>query len=237
MANLGFLDVRKLKEEGDVKGLIAAAINVNAMWDVTDRAAEALGQIDDQSAAQQLITFLANNDRSVIKKAARALGKIGDKRAVQPLITLLNDEDDQVLNAAAEALRQIGDPQANDALAEFEDVIKGYQEDGQLARYRLAKTSLNNPLDLEVTTEKYCVYCKHLTDPNLRDSNYPKGVGDCLLQMKDASFDESCEKWRPNKKVRFWLSKGYMKHNREGWPKKPWYQVFDDGHDGEKGTH
>lgn len=42
--------------------------------------------------------------------------------------------------------------------------------------------------------------------------------------------------WEPNTKVRFWLSKGYMMHNIEGWPKKPWYEVFDDGPDGEKGT-
>ena len=52
--------------------------------------------------------------------------------------------------------------------------------------------------------------------------------------MNYPSFDESCEKWKPNKKVRFWLSKGYMEHNPEGWPRKPWYQVFDDGPDGEK---
>lgn len=105
--------------------------------------------------------------------------------------------------------------------------------------YKLTKTCLTNPLDLEVTTEKYCVYCKHLRDPNLRDPDYPKGVGECSNYSSPksvVSFDDSCGQWEPNTKVRFWLSKGYMEHNLEGWPRKPWYQVFDDGPDGERGT-
>ena len=105
--------------------------------------------------------------------------------------------------------------------------------------YRLTLTCLGNPLDLEVSTEKYCVYCTHLRDPNLNDPTYPKGVGECANYDNDksvVSFDDVCEHWIPNTKVRFWLSKGYMEHNLEGWPRKPWYELFDDGPDGEKGT-
>jgi HEAT repeat protein len=112
--------------------------------------------------------------------------------------------------------------------------------DSKGATYRLTQTCLGNPLDLEVTTEELCVYCKHLRDPNLRDPQYPKGVGECSNYGRSekgvVSFDDTCSHWAPNTKVRFWLSKGYMEHNLEGWPRRPWYRVFDDGPDGEKGT-
>ncbi|MFC2168027.1 hypothetical protein ACFLRW_03510 [Acidobacteriota bacterium] len=103
--------------------------------------------------------------------------------------------------------------------------------------YKLTKTSLSNPLNIEVTTEKYCVYCKHLSDPNLREPGYSKGAGYCTKNNKgEMGLDDSCENWEQNTKVRYWLSKGYMENNIEGWPRKPWYPVFDDGPDGKKGT-
>ena len=101
--------------------------------------------------------------------------------------------------------------------------------------YTLSKTSLGNPISLEATTERYCVYCENLMDPNLLHPDYPEGVGECYFEAA-TSFNSTCEHWKPNEKIRYWLSKGYMEHNREGWPRKPWYQVFDDGPDGEKGT-
>jgi hypothetical protein len=83
----------------------------------------------------------------------------------------------------------------------------------------------------------YCVYCKYLRDPSFTKTI---GIGECSNYSSEKSvvrFDDSCSLWEPNKKVRYWLSKGYMQHNMDGWPRKPWYQVFDDGPDGEKGTH
>lgn len=103
--------------------------------------------------------------------------------------------------------------------------------------YKLTQTSLGNPLDIEVTTKKHCVYCKSITDINLQEPGYKKGAAYCTEGNKgEMGLDDSCKNWEPNTKVRFWLSKGYMMHNIEGWPKKPWYEVFDDGPDGEKGT-
>lgn len=105
--------------------------------------------------------------------------------------------------------------------------------------YRITKTCINNPIDLEATTEKYCVYCQYLIDVNLRDPDFPKGVGECMNYGSPnsvVSFDDSCELWESTKTVNYWLSLGFMEHNLFGWPKKPWYQVFDDGPDGEKGT-
>jgi len=101
--------------------------------------------------------------------------------------------------------------------------------------YKLTETCLGNPLDLEVSTEKFCIYCKHLSQPDFGDPDYPKGFAGCSRKA-EVSLDDSCERWEPNTKVRYWLSKGCMEYNIDGWPRKPWYQVFDDGPDGEKGT-
>lgn len=168
-------------------------------------------------------------DKNVRNDAATALGKIGDTRAVEPLIRALDDKDQDVCKEAASALETLGVPQGIAAAAAYRESMVG-----RLVRYRLTATCLDNPLDLEVATEKFCVYCAHLRDPA-----YPKGVGECSnygISKSVVSFDDICEHWTANTKVRFWLSKGYMENNLEGWPRRPWYQVFDDGPDGEKGT-
>ena len=236
--NLG----RAIKEALVKIGTPAVDLLLTELQGDRDReAAEVLGEIGDSRAVQPLITMLNHEQKFRRPPAAKALGQIGDNRAIQPLIAMLNDEFQSMREAAIEALGHFDDPQAREALAPYvieEDV---YDEIGPLARYRLQRTSLNNLLDLEVKTEKYCVYCKHLRNPNLLHPDYSKGAGDCNNwghSGKDlVSFDETCIHWKPNTKVRFWLSKGYMEHNPEGWPRKPWYQVFDDGPDGEKGTH
>jgi hypothetical protein len=106
-------------------------------------------------------------------------------------------------------------------------------------RYRLTATSLGNPLELEVSSRHYCVYCAHLSDPQFNDPRLPRGIAECSnfsSQKSVVALDDSCELWEPNTRVRFWLSRGYMENNTEGWPRKPWYALFDDGPDGEAGT-
>jgi len=171
------------------------------------------------------------NTAKVTGAASQTLCQIGDPHAVKPLIVALEDENENVRQAAANALDQIGIP--------HDEELPIGVKDAKMSTYRLSKTSLGNPLDVEVTTERECVYCEHLRDQNLRDPGFPKGVGECSNYDSSKSvvgFDDSCTLWKSNSKVRFWLSKGYMRHNLEGWPITPWYQVFDDGPDGEKGT-
>jgi hypothetical protein len=106
-------------------------------------------------------------------------------------------------------------------------------------KYTFSKTCLGNPLNLDVETEKYCIYCKSIGEPNFRDPSYPMGFAECKnYESSNATpaLNKTCELWEENSKVRFWLSKGYMENNLEGLPKKPWYQLFDDGPDGIKGT-
>lgn len=204
--------------------------------EVREKAAGLLGSIGGQQTVAPLIAAFKDNNEIVRRKATDVMRFIGEP-AVEPLIAALQDDDGNVRHCAAEALGRINDPRAKVALAAND---KDDQKGGQLASYILIKTNLGNPLNLEVKTEKFCVYCEHLQEPNLRDPQYPKGVGECsnfnVSNKGVVSFDNTCGGWKANTKVRFWLSKGYMEHNQEGWPRKPWYQVFDDGPDGEKGT-
>ena len=208
-----------------------------------------MGLIGDPKAVKALITVLEDKDgigrkwerNSTIRPreaAIKALAKIGDPQAVDALSSVINDPYDIIQEAAVEALSKFDDTKAVQALAAKEGE-EAFQLDGDFAVYSFKETSLGNPLDLEARTEMYCIYCKSLRDPNLRDPANPDGIGECSNYgsgVSVARFKSSCELWEPNTKVRFWISKGYMQHNLEGWPRKPWYQVFDDGPDGKAGT-
>ncbi len=212
-------------------------------------AATALGQIGDPAAVEALITVLEDEDgigrkrerNSTVRpreSAIEALGDIGDPKAIDALAEALNDPHDVIQEAAYKALSKFDDAEARQALAAKQGE-EAFQLDGNLAIYSFKETCLGKPLELEARTEMYCVYCKYLRDPNLLDPDSPDGIGECsnYESGRDVTgFKGSCSLWEPNTKVRFWLSKGYMQHNREGWPREPWYQVFDDGPDGEKGT-
>ena len=134
-----FAGVKRLKEQGDVAGLIRALRNrdmavqydaVEALGELADpaatgalvsaltgdrysgirwKAAEALGKIG-APAVPSLIAVLDNPDEGVRWKAAIALGEIGDERGIAPLIGLLSDPDRFVRSRAAFALGLIGSP-------------------------------------------------------------------------------------------------------------------------------
>jgi len=209
--------------------------------DALTSAISALGGLGDERSIKPMIALMKHKDWSVRRAAVKALNQFGaPEEALKPLLLAIKDVQKEVRTAAAELLAKYDDPKAIKALDSYQEFASGYKTIGKMAKYILLKTSLGNPLYLEVKTEKLCVYCNYLMDPNLRDYDYPKGVGECSNYSSGknvVSFDDSCELWQPNTKVRFWLSKGYMEHNLEGWPRNPWYQLFDDGPDGEKGTH
>lgn len=134
-----FAGVKRLKEQGDVPGLIRALRNrdpavqydaVEALGELANpaatgalisaltgdrysgirwKAAEALGKIGEP-AVPSLIAVLDNPDEGVRWKAAITLGEIGDHRGIGPLITLLSDPDRFVRSRAAFALGLIGSP-------------------------------------------------------------------------------------------------------------------------------
>jgi HEAT repeat protein len=136
---MSFAGVKRLKEQGDVAGLIHALRNrdpavqyqaVEALGELANpvatdalmgalagdqysgirwKAAEALARIGSP-AVPKLIMALENPDEDVRWKAAITLGEIGDPRGIVPLIGLLSDQDRFVRSRATYALGLIGQP-------------------------------------------------------------------------------------------------------------------------------
>jgi HEAT repeat protein len=134
MGLFGFPNVEKLKNKGNVEGLIkalsyekdifvrreaayalgaveplCAALN-DSDGNVRARAAEALVKIGKPSVEPLCAALKNNSNGNVRAGAAEALGKIGDVRTVGPLYAALKDSDKGVRTGAAEALVKIGKP-------------------------------------------------------------------------------------------------------------------------------
>lgn len=103
-------NVKRMKDEGDVRGLIMALRHRDTA--VQYAAAEALGVLREPAAVPALISALTGDRYSGVRwKAAEALARIGPP-AVGPLIQALGHQDDDARWKAAIALGEIGDPRA-----------------------------------------------------------------------------------------------------------------------------
>jgi len=98
--------------------------------------------------------------------------------------------------------------------------------------YTLTETSLGNPTSIQATTTQHCVYCENFSDPEFRDPAFPEGGGYCKSWNGSIGFKDSCKDWRPNVRVKYWFSKGYMRAKGRAVR----YQLIDDGPVGEKGA-
>jgi HEAT repeat protein len=109
-------DVDRLKEKGDVKGLIKALQYRKLGW-VREQAAWALGEIGDPRAVTPLVDLLT--DRAAQAAAADALGEIGDPGAAGPLAVLLAQGDHRGVDSAVRALAKIGVPAVRHLVGAF----------------------------------------------------------------------------------------------------------------------
>lgn len=124
------IDIKELKKQGDVDGLIDI-LNTGNIKEKRE-AAFALGEIRSKRAVRSLIGLLRKDDVQIRANAAWALGEIGKKDAVISLIELLNDISQIVQLHAAWALGRIGDSRAipdlyvamKSSSAEFRKVAK-----------------------------------------------------------------------------------------------------------------
>ena len=111
--------VRRLKERGDIQGLVRAVGNKDR--GVQYEAVEALGDLRDPSAIPALMGALTGDQYSGIRwKAVEALTKIGPD-SVSPLIEVLKNPDPDIRWKAAVALGEIGDPRGIDPLVKLLD--------------------------------------------------------------------------------------------------------------------
>jgi HEAT repeat protein len=123
-------NVKKIKEEGDVRALIRALRHKDA--GIQYQAAEALGELRDPSAVEPLMNSLTGDRYAGVRwKAAEALARIGSP-SVPSLVRVLSHPDDDVRWMAAIALGEIGDPSSVDAL------ISLFSEDDRFVRSRAA---------------------------------------------------------------------------------------------------
>ncbi|MDP2796833.1 MAG: HEAT repeat domain-containing protein [Methanoregula sp.] len=137
----GFIgpDVKELIRRRDIVGL--ARLLEHKDPQIQYEAAEALGNIGDESAVGPLITALKRDEFSGVRwKAAEALSKIGNP-AVDLLIATLQYPDDDVRWKAAIALGEIGNPDA------IEPLIQLLSDDDRFVRSRAAHalSMIGNP--------------------------------------------------------------------------------------------
>jgi len=154
-------NVKKLKKERDIKGLIDAASGwsgsleaVEALGEISDNAAvpvlfdrlgecstdhipvvaKALHNIGDETVVPTLLDHLKSGDESMRCRAALALGVIGDQRVFEPLMTLLlKDKSEVVRSSAAKALGEFGDEWAVPGL------VKALRDGEENVRWDAAK--------------------------------------------------------------------------------------------------
>ncbi|MDD1716282.1 MAG: HEAT repeat domain-containing protein [Methanolinea sp.] len=123
-------DVKKMREEGDVRALLRALRHKDA--GIQYQAAEALGELRDPTAVEPLMNSLAGDRYAGVRwKAAEALARIGPP-SVPALIRVLSHPDDDVRWMAAIALGVIADPSSLDPL------ISLLSEDDRFVRSRAA---------------------------------------------------------------------------------------------------
>jgi HEAT repeat protein len=85
----------------------------------------ALGNLEDPSVFDSLVSFLSHEDPTMRGNAAEALGKLGDPRAIDALAKCLYDRKNFVRVRVIEALGQIGDPRGVEPLLQYYHSTEG----------------------------------------------------------------------------------------------------------------
>jgi HEAT repeat protein len=147
---------KKPKTSLDIKPLIAKLKSRNS-W-IRREAADSLGDVGNQEAADHLIPLLKDKDEYVRQAAARALGKLRGKKAVEPLIAGLKDPEVNVRAFSVWALGEIQDTRAIEPLCnslfDKEQKVKDHSFEA-LRKFRdpVSRTTMVNTLIRNSKTE------------------------------------------------------------------------------------
>jgi HEAT repeat protein len=146
------MDVERMREHGDVSGLIRALKHPSI--DVRYQAADALGTLHDPAAVDMLAHSLRDSDCGVRWKAAEALGHIGSS-ALPVLIKALEDPSIDVRWRAVIALGDTGEvaviPHLLRALCDEDRYVRGRAILALASFGKDAITALTGSLDKEDT--------------------------------------------------------------------------------------
>ncbi len=116
----GIGNLARLKKDAEsVKQLITLCSNPESK--LRGQAAQALGDSHAKSAADTLVSLLADSDPRTQMLAAIALGKVGDESHVATLMALIeknNDQDEYLRHGAVQGMVKIGNPDAIFSFAE-----------------------------------------------------------------------------------------------------------------------
>lgn len=104
--------IEKLKAQRNIGGLTRALFYTHH-FGISYAAAEALGEVGDETAVEPLVRALQLPDVHLRVLVAHALGRIGDKAAVEPLIAALNSPHRRVLAERIVEIRQGEQPVAD----------------------------------------------------------------------------------------------------------------------------
>jgi HEAT repeat protein len=130
-------NVEKLKQKGDVEGLIKVLRHRKKDIRMRQAAAQALGELGDRTAVKPLIAVLRSSGLVDLRVAAvRALGMIRDPAAVTELVKVLGH--DRLAAQAREALVAIGRP----AVPSLLEALKQRKKEGrQQSAWELQRSS------------------------------------------------------------------------------------------------
>jgi HEAT repeat protein len=120
-------NINKLKVRRDISGLIKA-LNYRKDPEVREKAAEALGELGDRTATEQLLFMLENEGCDRGPTVVKALGRIRDHRAVPALISRIKERDPVSCRQELSALENIGRPAVGALLGMLKEKVQNAKQ-------------------------------------------------------------------------------------------------------------
>ena len=120
-------NINKLKVRRDISGLIKA-LNYRKDPEVREKAAEALGELGDPTATEQLLFMLEDEGCDRGSTVVKALGRIRDHRAVPALISRIKERDPASCRQELSALENIGQPAVGALLGMLKEKVQNAKQ-------------------------------------------------------------------------------------------------------------
>nr|MDO8080755.1 HEAT repeat domain-containing protein [Candidatus Freyarchaeota archaeon] len=165
-------DIKGMKAEKDVEGLIKALKDMNQSEYVREAAANALGDLKDLRAIKPLLEVLLKDKYAiVISKTTKSLKKIGES-AVEPLIQALKDDSVGIRIRLVKILGEIGDKRAVEPLIAV--LRNGGWSEQRAAAKALGK--IKNGQTVDILIQALRNECLQASEERVRHDWYPEEI-------------------------------------------------------------